>query len=192
MNIPEVLQNNMAILDQHTRHEARPGLWMLTFPGAHMPDGHDVSWQVKGQVKHQDLNEFCDVVRRTWYERVGSEEIAEVEQGDTRDTSSEGGDRESRIAARTVVPATPSVPSIEATLEAVLESQVSSIRDNLNDVENRITELGSDRTSLIKELGKCESALKAYKGETTVLELKVPKPAPKKRKTKTKTKEKSE
>lgn len=188
MNIPEILQNNITILNLHKRHEARPGLWMLTFPGELMPDGHEVTWQVKGQIKHQNLNEFCDIVRSTWYERQGRQTSAEVEQGDTRDTSSEGGDTNTRVPAGVVVSEAPFVSTVEETLEAVLESQVSGLRDSLRDVEDRITGLGVERTKMMKELMKCESALKAYKGETTVLKIEVPKPTPKKRKTKTKAK----
>lgn len=188
MNIPEVLQNNMTILDQHTRREARPGLWMLAFPGVHMPDGHDVEWQVKGQVKHQDLNEFCDIVRRTWYERIGSQTPPESESDNTRDTGSEGGDPEPRVTARAVVPEAPPLSAVEETLEDVLKSQVSRIGDRLYDVEDRITGLGSERQELVKELIKCKAALLAYEGKTQTLEVIAPKKPAAKKKRKTKAK----
>lgn len=184
MNIPEVLQNNMTILDLHKRHEARPGLWMLTFPGELMPDGHEVSWQVKGQIKHQNLNEFCDIVRSTWYERTGRQAPTETEQSDTRDTGSEGGDTNTRVPTGVVIPAAPVVQDVEATLADVLEAQVSRFGDSLRDVEDRITELGKKRQTLMKELIKCKAALEAYNGKA--IEITVP--APKKRKAKTKAK----
>jgi hypothetical protein len=190
MNIPEVLQDNITILDLHTRHEARPGLWMLTFPGEFMPDGHEVSWQCKGQIKHQDLNKFCDVVRSTWYERQGIQTVTTSEPSDTRDTGSEGGDPGTGVSVGVIVPEAQAVPTVEETLEVVLKAQVSRIGDRLNDVEDRITGLGSERQELVKELIKCTAALAAYEGKA--IEITVPTPKKRKAKTKVKPKEKSE
>jgi hypothetical protein len=183
MNIQELLGNNMAILDQHTRREARPGLWILTFPGEFMPDGYDVEHQIKGQVTHASLQEFCNVIRETYNARIGKQEAAATEPSDTRDTSSEGGDPAPRVASRVEVSAATPVPSVEDTLEDVLRSQVLKLRDSISYVEDRISERGTERTRLLNELKKCEAALEAYEGEPKTK----PKPV-RKRKTKAKPK----
>jgi hypothetical protein len=180
----EIINNNIAILDRHTRREARPGMWMLTFPGEYMPDGYDVEWAVKGQVTHKNLNEFCDVVRRTYDERINRNAAKETEPTDTRDTGSEWADPNAGVPARVNLPETHVVPTVEETLEAVLESQVLSLRDSLNDVETRITLLGGERTKLKQEVAKCEAALLAYKSATEA----APTPPARKRKTKAKAK----
>lgn len=186
----EVVTDNRAILDRHTRREARPGMWMLVFPGEFMPDGHDVEWAVKGQVTHKNLNEFCDVVRGTYDERINRQAAAESEPSVTRNLSSEGGDTSPGVTSGAVVPEAPAVPTVEATLEAVLKSQVSSLGDILRDVEDRITGLGTERQTLMAELIKCDAALAAYNGKA--IEITVPTPKKRKAKTKVKPKEKSE
>lgn len=162
MSVIDILNDDLQILDLHRRREARPGLWILSFPGDFMPDGHSFEWQYSGQLTNAVLMKFCNEVRNAYNERNGSQEV-EVREPDTaRVASSEPASPDAGDSGRGSVPTPPPVQDVEATLEAVISSQVTRLRDQVASVESRIGELGAQRVELIAQLDAAQRALEAY------------------------------
>ncbi len=163
--IIKILNNDAKILDLARRREARPGLWVISFPGELMPDTHDFEWQYRGSLERAVLVEFCNQVRRE-YERQASSQASPSSGDDTRVPSGGGDGGPPGESGGAAVAAAPAVPDVEVSMEDRLQAEVDRLRTRKSDLQCEIRRLATERDATTLALRRASKALGVYREES--------------------------
>jgi hypothetical protein len=172
-DILDILQNDVKIVDASTRTLDNRGVTVLRLSGEYFPDGRPLEAEVPEKMEPAVLRDWCNTVRIEFNARQNRKEAAEARERDSDGVVDRGPSAPAKGPGRGVGPDQASRETVEADLEALLQSKVDQaselvrlsgqVRDQAAEELGRATE---QHESAIRELARTQACLDFLRSQT--------------------------